>query len=103
MRKILSIAVTGAVCGASLTLAAAPQAMAAEHVPRCVTVRAFFDRGEQRYVRLTNLCAKRPACYTIVVPQHADRRGRLPQGVTKDVLYGTAAGPRALYVKNVPC
>ncbi|MFE7313246.1 hypothetical protein ACFU7T_09055 [Streptomyces sp. NPDC057555] len=103
MRKIVSIALTGAVCGASLTLAAAPQAVAAGHVPRCVKVRAFFNQGGQRYVRLTNLCAKRPACYTIVIPKQAERRGRLPNGVTKEVRYGKTAGPRALYVKNVSC
>lgn len=102
MRKIMSIALAGAVCGASLTLATAPQAMA-DQVPRCVKVRKFFDQGGQRYVRLTNLCAQRPACYTIVIPHQADPRGRLPQGATKDVRYGTTAGSRALYVKTVAC
>ncbi len=102
MRKIMSIALAGAVCGASLTLATATQAMA-DQVPRCVKVRKFFDQGGQRYVRLTNLCAQRPACYTIVIPHQADPRGRLPQGTTKDVRYGTTAGSRALYVKNVAC
>ncbi|MFF2806248.1 hypothetical protein ACFVT2_03535 [Streptomyces sp. NPDC058000] len=102
MRKIMSIALAGAVCGASLTLATATQA-AAEQVPRCVKVRKFFSQGGQRYVQLTNLCAQRPACYTIVIPHQADSRGQLPKAVTKDVRYGTTTGPRALYVKNVAC
>ncbi|QHC24469.1 hypothetical protein [Streptomyces sp. GS7] len=103
MRKIVAMALTGAACAASLTLSVASEAVAAEQVPRCVKVRKFFDLGQQRYVRLTNLCAKRPACYTIVIPHRAGPHGRLPQGATKDVRYGTVAGPRALYVKTVPC
>ncbi|MEU7641813.1 MULTISPECIES: hypothetical protein [unclassified Streptomyces] len=102
MRKIMSIALAGAVCGASLTMAGTAQA-AAEQVPRCAKVRKFFSQGGQRYVRLTNLCAQRPACYTIVIPHQADVRGQLPKGLTKDVRYGTTGGPRALYVKNVAC
>ncbi|KUL43038.1 hypothetical protein ADL22_13785 [Streptomyces sp. NRRL F-4489] len=103
MRKIMSIALAGVVCGASLTLATAADAAAAGQVPRCVKVQKYFSQGGQRYVRLTNLCAQRPACYTIVIPHAADPRGRLPKGATKDVRYGTTAGSRALYVKNVAC
>ncbi|WP_438484649.1 hypothetical protein [Streptomyces sp. S186] len=102
MRKITSIALAGAVCGASLTLATATQAVA-DQVPRCAKVLKYFTSGGQRYVRLMNLCAQRPACYSIVIPHQADRRGQLPKGATKDVRYGSAAGPRALYVKNVSC
>ncbi|MFI1200524.1 hypothetical protein K2224_39815 (plasmid) [Streptomyces sp. BHT-5-2] len=102
MRKIMSIALAGVVCGASLTLATATQA-AADQVPRCAKVRKYFSSGGQRYVRLMNLCTQRPACYSIVIPHHADQRGQLPKGTTKDVRYGSTATPRALYVKNVSC
>ncbi|UQA91843.1 hypothetical protein [Streptomyces halobius] len=103
MRKIMAIAVAGAVCSTSLTLATASNAAAAQRTPQCVKVRKYFDKGGQHHVRLTNLCAKRTSCYVIVIPHHKDPRGRLKKGVTKDVRYGPASWPRALFVKNTPC
>lgn len=103
MRKIMAIVLTAAACSASLTLASASDAVAADRSPQCVKVRKYFNKGNQRYVRLTNLCTQRTSCFTIVVPHHKDPRGRLPKGATKDVWYGTTSTPRALYVKNTPC
>ncbi|MFC9233029.1 hypothetical protein ACFTZK_26335 [Streptomyces decoyicus] len=103
MRKIMAIALATVACSASLTLASASSAAAAERAPHCVVVRKHFNKGHQRYVRLTNLCSRRTACFTIVVPHQRDPHGRLPKGVTKDVRYGTTWAPRALYVKNTSC
>ncbi|MCB5906002.1 hypothetical protein [Streptomyces pinistramenti] len=103
MRKFLATALAVVACSASLTLSTASQAAAAGPPAQCVKVRKFFTKGEQRAVRLTNLCTRRPACYVIVVPHHADPRGRLSKGVTKDVSYTTVRAPRALYVKNAQC
>ncbi|MEV0368953.1 hypothetical protein AB0I10_03865 [Streptomyces sp. NPDC050636] len=103
MRKIMAIALAAVACSASLTLATASNAAAAERTPRCVKVQRFFDKDRQHYVQLTNLCTKRTSCFTIVIPRHKDPRGRLPKGATKEVRYGPASGPRALYIKNTPC
>lgn len=103
MRKILAMALAAVACSASLTLTTAAEASAAERPPQCVKVRKYFNKGHDRYVRLTNLCSRRTSCFTIVVPHHKDPRGRLSKGVTKDVRYGTTRTPRALYVKNTPC
>ncbi|WP_411137884.1 hypothetical protein [Streptomyces sp. C10] len=103
MRKIMAIALATVACSTSLTLATASEAAAAGRAPQCVKVRKYFNKGHQRYVRLTNLCTQRTSCFTIVVPRHHDPHGRLPKGVTKDIRYGTTGAPRALYVKNVPC
>ncbi|TJZ56874.1 hypothetical protein FCH28_05020 [Streptomyces piniterrae] len=103
MRKIMAIALTVVTCGASLTLATASNAAAAERTPRCVKVQKYFDKDRQHYVKLTNLCTKRPACFTIAIPHYKDPHGRLAKGVTKDVRYAPASWPRAVYVKNTPC
>ncbi|MGW7577431.1 hypothetical protein [Streptomyces sp. NPDC054765] len=103
MRKIMAIALATVACSASLTLAGASTASAAERPPHCVVVRKYFNKSHQRYVRLTNLCSRRAACFTIVVPHQRDPHGGLPKGATKDVRYGTTWQSRALYVKNAPC
>ncbi|WP_310724460.1 hypothetical protein [Streptomyces sp. N2A] len=103
MRKIMSIALAAVACSASLTLVTSSPAAAADHSPQCVKVRKYFNKGQQRYVRLSNLCTQRVSCYKIVIPHHKDPSGRLPKGATKDVWYGTTGIPRALYVKNVSC
>ncbi|MFI7098867.1 hypothetical protein ACIBK8_05850 [Streptomyces sp. NPDC050161] len=105
MRKFLATALTVLVCSASLTLSATSEAAAAAPGPptQCVKVRKFFTKGQQRAVRLTNLCTRRPACYVIVIPHHDDPHGRISEGVTKDVSYATVRTPRALYVKNERC
>lgn len=102
MRKIMAVAVAAVVCGGSLTFSGVAEA-AGRSPAQCVKVRKFYDKGHQRYVRLTNLCTKRAACYVIVVPRQRDPRGRLAKGVTKNVRYGTTSAPRALYVKNTHC
>lgn len=103
MRKIMAIALTAVMCSASLTLTTASEAAAAAPAQQCVKVRKYFDKDHQRYVRLTNLCAARPSCFTIVIPHRKDPHGRLAKGATKDVRYGKTSGPRALYVKNTSC
>ncbi|MER6309110.1 hypothetical protein [Streptomyces sp. NPDC001657] len=103
MRKIMSITLAAVACSASLTLAVSSPAAAADHSPQCVKVRKYFNKGQQRYVRLSNLCTQRVSCYKIVIPHHNDPSGRLPKGATQDVRYGTTGIPRALYVKNVSC
>ncbi|MFF7408400.1 hypothetical protein [Streptomyces lydicus] len=101
MRKITAIALAAVACSASLTVATASDAAAAG--PQCVKVRKYFNKGHDRYVRLTNLCAQRTSCFIIVVPHHKDPHGRLPKGATEDFRYGTTSTPRALYVRNTPC
>ncbi|MEU9124855.1 hypothetical protein AB0C96_34250 [Streptomyces sp. NPDC048506] len=103
MRKIMIIALAAVACSASLTLASATDAAAAERTPQCVKVRKYFNQGNYRYVSLMNLCTQRTSCFTIVVPHHKDPRGRLLKGEARDVRYGTTSTPRALYVKNTPC
>ncbi|UZJ33362.1 hypothetical protein [Streptomyces endophytica] len=103
MRKIMAISLAAVACSASLTLVASSPAAAADHSPQCVKVRKYFNKGQQRYVRLANLCTQRVSCYKIVIPHHSDPSGRLAKGATKDVWYGTTGIPRALYVKNVSC
>ncbi|TBO55461.1 hypothetical protein EYS09_33170 [Streptomyces kasugaensis] len=103
MRKIIAMVLAVVACGASLTLTTASDAVAAGRSPQCVKVRKFFNRGHQRYVRLTNLCAGRAACYVIVLPHRPDPRGRLAKAATRDIRYGTTTAPRALYVKNTRC
>ncbi|MFH8568463.1 hypothetical protein [Streptomyces sp. NPDC017993] len=103
MRKIMAIVMAAVACGASLTLATGSEAAAAGRSPQCVKVRKYFDKGDVRYVRLTNLCTKRTSCFTIVIPHQRDPHGRLAKGATKDVRYGTTSGSRALYVKNTHC
>ncbi|MFF8785786.1 hypothetical protein [Streptomyces sp. NPDC015125] len=103
MRKILAIALATVACSASLTMVSASTAAAADRTPHCVVVRKYFNKGHQRYARLTNLCSRRTACFTIIVPHQRDPRGRLPKGATKDVRYGTTWASRALYVKNSSC
>ncbi|MFG2223071.1 hypothetical protein [Streptomyces sp. NPDC048644] len=103
MRKFLATALTVLVCSASLTLSATSEAAAAGPPTQCVKVRKFFTKGQQRAVRLTNLCTRRSACYVIVIPHHDDPHGRLDKGVTKNVSYATVRTPRALYVKNERC
>ncbi|MFI0710043.1 hypothetical protein ACH4SK_05195 [Streptomyces inhibens] len=103
MRKIMAIALAAVACSASLTLATAADAAAAGRTPQCVKVRKYFNKGQQRYVRLANLCTQRTSCFTIVIPHHPDPHGSLPKGATKDVHYGTTSWPRALYVKNTAC
>ncbi|MGX1849250.1 hypothetical protein [Streptomyces sp. NPDC055299] len=103
MRKFLAIVVAIVACSASVTLTAASSAAAADRSPQCVKVRKYFNKGHQRYVRLTNLCTKRTSCFTIVVPHQRDPHGSLPKGATKDIRYGTTEGSRALFVKNTPC
>ncbi|MFF8311598.1 hypothetical protein ACWGLP_09390 [Streptomyces lydicus] len=103
MRKIMAIALAAVACSASLTLATASDAAASGHSPQCVKVRKYFNKGHDRYVRLTNLCAQRTSCFIVVVPYHKDPHGRLPKGATKDFRYGTTSTPRALYVRNTPC
>jgi hypothetical protein len=104
VRKFLAITLAAVACSASLTLTTAAEAAAAGHPPRCVKVRKYFDKDGHRYVRLANLCARRASCFTVVIPHHKDKGGRLSGGATKDVYYGkTATTPRALYVKNVSC
>ncbi|MFI1158728.1 hypothetical protein [Streptomyces sioyaensis] len=99
----MAIALATVACSASLTLATASEAAATSRAPQCVKVRKYFNKGHQRYVRLTNLCTQRTSCFTIVVPHHSDPHGRLPKGATKDIRYGTTGAPRALFVKNTPC
>lgn len=99
----MAIALATVAGSASLTLLASSPAAAADHSPQCVKVRKYFTKGQQRYVRLSNLCTQRVSCYKIVIPHHKDPSGRLPMGATKDVWYGTTEIPRALYVKNVSC
>ncbi|MFF3541820.1 hypothetical protein [Streptomyces platensis] len=103
MRKIIAIALATVACSASLSLATASEASAAGRAPQCVKVRKYFNKGHQRYVRLSNLCTRRTSCFTIVVPHHHDPHGRLLKGTTKDIRYGTTGTPRALFVKNTPC
>ncbi|MFG2530596.1 hypothetical protein [Streptomyces sp. NPDC048516] len=103
MRKIMAIALATVTCSASLMMLSASTAAAADRPPHCVVVRKYFNKGHQRYVRLTNLCSRRTACYTIVVPHQRDPHGSLPKGTTKDVHYGTTWASRALYVKNTSC
>ncbi|MGW1377758.1 hypothetical protein ACWD6P_26270 [Streptomyces sp. NPDC002446] len=103
MRKILAIALAAVACSASLTVTTAAEAAAAERPPQCVKVRKYLNKGSSRYVRLTNLCGRRIACFTIVVPHHKDRHGQLSKGDTKEFRYGTTRTPRALYVKNTTC
>lgn len=103
MRKIIAIALAAVACGASLTLSTASEAAAAQRAPQCVKVRKYFDKDRRHYVRLTNLCGRRSSCFTIVVPHTKDPHGRLRKSATKDVAYGPASGPRALYVKNTHC
>ncbi|MFF4607217.1 hypothetical protein ACFY12_31340 [Streptomyces sp. NPDC001339] len=100
---MIAIALAAVACSASLTLAGASNAMAADQGPRCVKVGKYFTKDHNRYVRLTNLCTQRTSCFTIVMPHQKDPRGRLPKGATKDVRYATTSSPRALYVKNSPC
>ncbi|MGW7487707.1 hypothetical protein [Streptomyces sp. NPDC054786] len=103
MRKIMAIALAAVACSASLTMTSASTAAAADRAPHCVVVRKYFNKGHQRYVRLTNLCSQRTACFTIVVPHQRDPHGSLPKGATKDVRYGTTWASRALYVRNTSC
>ncbi|MFF9478790.1 hypothetical protein [Streptomyces sp. NPDC014733] len=103
MRKLLVTALAAVLCGGTLSLTTASEAAAAGPPVQCVKVRKFYTKGHQRYVRLTNLCSRRPACYVIVVPHHADPRGRLAKGATKNVRYAKTSSARALYVKNVRC
>ncbi|MFG2493456.1 hypothetical protein ACGFSD_20740 [Streptomyces caniferus] len=103
MRKIMAIALAAVACSATLTMTSASSAAAAERSPHCVVVRKYFNKGHQRYVRLTNLCSRRTACFTIIVPHQRDPRGSLAKGATKDVHYGTTSGSRALFVKNSSC
>lgn len=105
MRRFLATVIAAAALSGSLGLASAEPAEAAtrDRAPNCVKVAKYFTKKHKRYVRLTNLCAKRTACYTIVVPWQRDPRGKLKKGATKNVRYGTDRGPRALYVKNRSC
>ncbi len=99
----MAIALAAVACSATLTITSASTAAAAERAPHCVVVRKYFNKGHQRYVRLTNLCSRRTACFTIVVPHQRDPHGSLPKGATKDVRYGTTWTSRALFVKNSSC
>ncbi|MFJ6787215.1 hypothetical protein [Streptomyces angustmyceticus] len=103
MRKIMAIALAAVACSATLTITSASTAAAAERAPHCVVVRKYFNKGQQRYVRLTNLCSRRTACFTIIVPHQRNPHGSLPKGATKDVRYGTTRTSRALFVKNSSC
>ncbi|MGW2629217.1 hypothetical protein ACWC2K_07810 [Streptomyces chattanoogensis] len=103
MRKITAIALAAAAGSASLTLSTASDAAAAERPPQCVKVRKHLVKGHYRYVKLTNLCSKRKACYTIVIPHAKDPSGALRKGETKYVRYGTTSVPRALFVRNDTC
>ncbi|MFI9028144.1 hypothetical protein [Streptomyces sp. NPDC053560] len=106
MRRYLAIAIVAAILSGTLGIASAEPASAASRhqgTPQCVKVAKYYTKKHKRYVRLKNLCAKRTACYTIVVPWRPDPRGRLKKGVTKNVRYGTDRDPRALYVKNRSC
>lgn len=105
MRRILTTAIAGAVLSTSLGLATAAPAAAAtnERTPQCVRVLKYFTKDHKRYAQLKNLCSRRPACYTIVVPTRPDVAGRLDAGATSNVRYGTDRDPRALYVKNRAC
>ncbi|WP_030620644.1 hypothetical protein [Streptomyces sclerotialus] len=106
MRRFLAIAITAAILSGTFGIVSAESASAASRqhrVPQCVKVTKYFTKKHKRYVRLKNLCAKRSACYTVVVPWRPDTRGRLKKGATKSVRYGTDRDPRALYVKNRSC
>ncbi|MGW8552416.1 hypothetical protein [Streptomyces tubercidicus] len=103
MRKIIAIALATMACSASLTLVTTSEAAAAGRAPQCVKVRKYFNKGHQRYVRLSNLCTQRTSCFTIVVPHQRNPHGSLPKGATKNVRYGTTGAPRALFVKNISC
>ncbi|POX42600.1 hypothetical protein C3486_04815 [Streptomyces sp. Ru73] len=106
MRRYLAIVITAAILSGTLGIASAETASAASRhyrTPQCVKVVKYYTKKHKRYVRLTNLCTKRTACYTIVVPWRPDPHGRLKKGATKNVRYGTDRDPRALYVKNRGC
>ncbi|MEV0598592.1 hypothetical protein AB0I82_04715 [Streptomyces sp. NPDC050315] len=106
MRRFLAAVIAAAVLSGTLGMASAePAAAASGHhrTPQCVKVVKYFTKKHKRYVRLANLCDKRTACFTVVVPMRPDTRGRLKKGTTKNVRYGTDRDPRALYVKNRPC
>ncbi|WP_052866601.1 hypothetical protein [Streptomyces niger] len=106
MRRYLAIAIVAAILTGMLGFVSAETASAASghhRAPQCVKVSKYYTKKHKRYVRLKNLCTKRTACYTIVVPWRPDPHGRLKKGVTKNVRYGTDRDPRALYVKNRSC
>ncbi|UNO43053.1 hypothetical protein [Streptomyces sp. MST-110588] len=103
IRKSLAIVGTAVALSGSLGLVTAAEAAAASRPPQCVKVMKYYTKDHKRYVQLKNLCTQRKACYVIVVPGRPDPHGRLDQGVTKAVGYGTDRGPRALYVKNTAC
>ncbi|WP_310725945.1 hypothetical protein [Streptomyces sp. N2A] len=102
MRKTMATALGVVACSALLTLATATTASAVDGAPQCVKVRKYFNKGHNRYVRLTNLCTKRPAHFVIVIPHNKDPRGSQAQGITKDVRYAWTWQPRSLLVKTLP-
>lgn len=107
MRKLIvaatAVMMIGTLCGLGLITAPRAAAESVRTAPHCIKALKYGTDHHKRYARLKNLCTRRVACYTIVVPGRPDPRGKLARGVTKDVRYGTDQQPRALYVKNRAC